>query len=210
MSLEERVEIVLRDFPAWESTQDDFATVGLWTVYRDTLPALALGFRLALDPQVTELVRELAETAPEARITRAREMAEWVPRGAGRRVVVELLLRAADKGRLQFTGSAAMCWFPEGTASPSDAKRRPKGTASVAERHDAYRSCAQMADVTVRLLHGDASGLQPPPRKRVEAHRQQLRSFLNEAAAHILKLGEYDGDDERPVPTSRARLRRAC
>lgn len=194
MSLEERVENVLRDFPAWDSTQDDFASPGLRTAYRNKLPALALGLRLALDAQVTDLVEELAAIPSESRLDPAREMSSWVPRGVGRRVVVELLLRAAEGGRIRFTGSAAMAWFPAGEPGPDDA----------------FRSSAQMADVTVRLLLEDSSALEPPRGTGVDAHRQQLRSFLHEAAAQILPMGEHDGDGERDVPRSRVQQRRAA
>ena len=210
MSLEERVENILRDFPAWDSTQDDFASPGLRTAYRNKLPALALGLRLALDAQVTDLVEELAVMPSESRLDPAREMSSWVPRGVGRRVVVELLLRAAEGGRIRFTGSAAMAWFPAGEPGPTDVHKRPKGTLAACGQHDAFRSSAQMADVTVRLLLGDSSALEPPRGTGVDAHRQQLRAFLHEAAAQVLPLGEHDGNGERDIPRSRGQQRRAA
>lgn len=205
MSLEQRVEDLLRDFPAWDLLQADL-TPSMWAAYRDAMPALALGLRLGLDERVTQLVKTLSGLPAAERLAHAQREADWVPK-AGRRVVVELLLRAVEGGRVRFASAAAFTYAPEAITGPGDPARRPKGV-TAQKTHDWFRSCAHMADLAVKRLLHDTSGLELRDSTSQAAQDQQLRAFLQEAAAHVLGRGELDGGGARPVPLSPSRRRR--
>jgi hypothetical protein len=63
-----------------------------------------------------------------------------------------------------------------------------------------------MADLTVKLLTGDTDA--NASLSADSALKQRLGTFLREAAAHVLHLGEQDRPGEREVPQSPSRRRR--
>jgi hypothetical protein len=92
-------------------------------------------------------------------------------------------------------------------AAAGGPKRKPKGARALSRStHDCFRSWAEMADLTVKLLTGDTVA-----NARLNADsalKQRLGSFLREAAAHVLQLGEQDRPCEREVPQSPSLRRR--
>ena len=177
-------------------------SAAMWATYRDALPTLALTMALEADERVRQLVADLAAMPVERRPERARELARRAPGRYGGRVVVELLLRAAE-GR-PFTGSASFGCYTDAAPGAGQAKKKPKGTHDAAT-HDTFRTAAECAVETVQLLTGDPVAVQPPE-SRV-AHAQQLRSFMQEVAAYVLRRDERDRGG-RPTPPSPSRRRR--
>ena len=189
--------------------QEQFKALGftpaMSSAYRDVMPALALGLRLHEDHEVGELVKTLSRTPLANRAAQARGMADGLPRGAGRRVVVELLLRAAADGPSAFVTAAAFACSADAAPGDGDARRTPKD----GERHNFARSCVEQADLAVRrLVVRDPGGIQPDATRSKAAAEQRLRAFVQEAAAHVLGHGERDSDGGRAVPLSRAQARR--
>ncbi len=217
MSLERRIAEIrdgLRNAPrlsvedSLDEFQEQFKALGftpaMRAAYRDAMPALALGLRLHEDHEVGELVKTLSRTPLANRAAQARGMAGGLPRGAGRRVVVELLLRAAADGPSAFVTAAAFACTADATPGDGDARRTPKD----GEKHSFARSCVEQADLAVRRLVRDPSAIQPDATRKRAAAEQQLRAFVQEAAAHVLGHGELDSDGSRAVPLSRAQARR--
>lgn len=202
----ESVAEQLRDLPSWRRIAKE---PQMWGAYRDAISAVALGLRLFDDPAVHALVERLTPLSIEDRICQARREAAGVPGEAGQRVVVELLVRATERGPHEFLGAGVFVYSVDRDLSAVDPRRRPKGT-SEGERHDLYRSRAEAADRTVRRLLGEltpaADGGYAQRERATRA--EKLTAFLREAAAHVLGLGEIDGGGERPVPLSPSCRRR--
>ena len=167
----------------------------LSAAYAAALPTLAFGYRLYVDPTITKWVDELQAIEPEIREHRAREMAAGAPRGIGRKVVLEMLMRGAETGRHAFVRAGTFAAVLGADPNPQDAKRAAKrGT-----EHNKLLGLATTADRIVRALVAYPTGIEPA--ENPEAARRTTQRFLQEVAVRVL------GDSEER-PASPAALRR--
>ena len=152
-------------------------------------PALIFGRRLYAERTVLDWVEELRQLAPGFRAGRAEELVRGAPRGIGRRVVQDLLLRAAEDGPIRLLTAGAFAAFIGAEADSCDPRRKVKtGTA-----HDRITALAEAADRVVRSLIA-----YPRILRWTEAEKRSNQRLLQEVAAHILR-------EDRPESPARSR-----
>lgn len=157
----------------------------------DAQPTNILGQRLCSEPVVAEWVSRLQRLEGRFREAKAQELTRG-RRGVGQRVLVELLLRAADDGMGRLATAGAFAAFMDSERQLHDPQREPKSG-----KHDRVDSLERTADRIVRALVAYPAGIEPTDNPKA-AKRSEQR-LLQEVAAHILR--------EDP-PASPARRRR--
>jgi len=186
----------------WPSESDEERPFGftheegsaLLSAYTAALPTLALGYRMWADPTISGWVSDLQGLDSKDREARAQELASGAPRGLGRRVIAEMLLRAAEAGRHWFVQAGAFSAPLDSAPAPHDPQRAPKRGAE----HDRLLGVAQTADRIVRALVAYPHGIEPTASKG--ADQRAAQRLLQEVGARVLR--------ESGPPPSPSRTRR--